>query len=312
MTNSEHIQDLKQQIKHLKKNKSGKGDFRVFLRLNILIAYYQNQSIEQLAKCYNVSEKSIKRWIKRYEAKENKRLQDEARCGRPSILTHEQQEELKNYLQQNNQRVWVARHIVHLIYLLFGVLISVKYLPQLLAKLGLSFHKSIKNLVKKDTQKRRQWIEERLPEIYRQKLDEGWRIFYQDEVGFQTEGTLAYSWGKRGEKSEIKNYGRHGRMNLIGAFELGTGAFYGVQTSFKVNAQRFRRFICHLKKQMQGDKILLICDNARFHKAKWLTEWAENNRDWLKIEFLPPYSPDFNPVERLWRWMKTEYTHNRC
>ena len=57
----------------------------------------------------------------------------------------------------------------------------------------------------------------------------------------------------------------------MGAFELGTGLFYGVQTSFKVNAMRFRRFICHLKHEMRTDKILLICDNASFHKAKWLT-----------------------------------------
>jgi putative transposase len=94
---------------------------------------------------------------------------------------------------------------------------------------------------------------------------------------------------------------------LIGAFESGTGLFYDVQTTFKVNAMRFRRFIRHLKRQMRTDKILLICDNARFHKAKWLTAWAEAQKEWLYLAFLPAYSPDFNPIERLWRWMKTEY-----
>lgn len=99
---------------------------------------------------------------------------------------------------------------------------------------------------------------------------------------------------------------------MIGAFELGTGVFYGVQTSFKVNAMRFRCFICHLKREMRTDKILLICDNARFHKAKSLTAWIEKQTSWLPLAFSPPYSPDFNPIERLWRWMKTEYTHNQC
>jgi len=150
------------------------------------------------------------------------------------------------------------------------------------------------------------------PEIYRKKIEEGWRIFYQDEVGIQTEGTLGHTWGPRGKKTEIKNYGRHGRMNLIGAFELGTGIFHGVMTSFRVNAMRFRRFICHLKRVMRGEKILFICDNASFHKAKCLTEWVERNKAWLKIEFLPAYSPDFNPIECLWRWLKTEFTHNKC
>ena len=98
----------------------------------------------------------------------------------------------------------------------------------------------------------------------------------------------------------------------MGAFELGTGQFYGVLTSFYVNAQRFRRFILHLKHEMRTDKILLICDNASFHKAKWFQKWAKTQLAWLRLEFLPGYSPDFNPIERLWRWIKTEYTHNQC
>ncbi|MGA1826244.1 MAG: transposase [bacterium] len=54
---------------------------------------------------------------------------------------------------------------------------------------------------------------------------------------------------------------------------------------------------------MRTEKILLICDNASFHKAKWLSQWVENKKTWLRIEFLPPYSPDFNPIE---------FIHNKC
>jgi transposase len=36
------------------------------------------------------------------------------------------------------------------------------------------------------------------------------------------------------------------------------------------------------------------------------------HKEWLRLEFLPAYSPDFNPIECLWRWMKTEHFHNRC
>ena len=65
------------------------------------------------------------------------------------------------------------------------------YLPQLLKKIGLSFHKAVTILIKRDNEKRRIWIQQTLPEIYQKKIKEGWRIFWQDEVGFQTEGTLA-------------------------------------------------------------------------------------------------------------------------
>jgi transposase len=56
-------------------------------------------------------------------------------------------------MQESNQRVWVARHVVVLIQTLFGVLYSVGYLPQLLNKLGLSFHKAVTTLIKRDSEK---------------------------------------------------------------------------------------------------------------------------------------------------------------
>jgi len=78
---------------------------------------------------------------------------------------------------------------------------------------------------------------------------------------------------------------------VIDAFELGTGLFYGVQTTFKINAMRFRRFICHLKPTDAYDKMLLICDNARFHKAKWLTAWAEAQKSGYIWHFCWPIRP---------------------
>ena len=282
------------------------------LRVKALIAYYKGLDIPTVAACYDVTERSIKNWIQRFESAGDDGLDDKPRSGRPVRLPPEQAAELKALLEHDNQRVWTARHVGVTLMALFSVCYSVKYLPEWLRKLGLSFHKAVHELMRKNTEKRREWVQTTLPTLLAAQIAEGWRIFFQDEVGFQTEGTLAYTWGAKGQPIEIKNYGRHGRVNLLGAFELGSGVFYGVLTSFKVTAMRFRRFICHLKHKMRTDKILLICDNASFHKAKWLQDWFGQQAAWLRVEFLPAYSPDFNPIERLWRWFKGEFTHNAC
>ena len=312
MKPADRVKELQRAIKQLKKGKRSASDIRKILRLQALVAYYRQQPLERIAACFDLNLKSLKRWIKCYEANGIEALGDAPRSGRPPLLTEEQKALLKAEMQKDRQRVWVARHVLVLLQTLFGVVYSVGYLPELLRALGMSFRKAQAFLDRRDSEKRRAWLQEKLPEIFRHKLREGWRIFYQDEVGFQTEGTLAATWGLRGQAVEVANYGRHGRMNLMGAFELGTGLFHGVLTSFRVNALRFRRFICSLKRRLGTDKILLICDNASFHKAKDFTAWAANHSSWLRLEFLPPYSPDFNPIERLWRWIKTEYTHNRC
>ena len=305
------LDKLRGRYHQLKKKKEKRNaDVREMMRCKALIALYEGVDIETVAKCYGVGVKTLKKWKKSFEAQE--KLGDKARSGRPPGLSSAQKQKLKEMITQDNQRVWTARHIYLLIKTTFSVTYSSKYLPELLRALGLSYHKAVHILAKKNAEKRQKWIQETLPALYAKAIKEGWRIFFVDEVGFQTEGTLTYSWGPKGEKIQIKNYGRHGRVNMIGAFELGSGVFYGLLTSFKVKSQRYRRFLCHLKREMRQDKIMVIADNASFHKAKWLQKWYTQQQEWLYVEFLPAYSPDFNPIERLWRWMKTEYIHNQC
>ena len=304
------LDKLRGRYQQLKKKKAkSNADVREMMRLKALMAYYDGMKPETVAKCYGVGLKSFKQWLKKFEAEAQ--VSDNPRSGRPAKLSPPQQETLKAIITRHQEQVWTARHVYILLEAVFRVCYSVKYLPELLRSLGLSYHKAIHTLAKKNNANRQKWIKETLPALYAKLVQEGWRLFSVDEVGFQTEGTLAYSWGLKGQKTEIDNYGRHGRVNLIGAFELGSGQFYGVLTSFRVNAQRFRRFVCHLKREMPTDKLILICDNASFHKAKWLQAWYQQQA-WLHVEFLPGYSPDFNPIERLWRWMKTEYIHNQC
>ncbi len=304
--NQERVNILKKSLKEMKKDK----DVRGVLRTKALIAYYKGNPLEIVAQCYDVSAKSLQRWIKRFEKSGN--VKDRPRSGRQPKLSPAEAQEMKKIIIEQKERVWFAKHIHELLVTLFGVCYSVKYIPDLLRSMGLSFQKLKHVLVCKSRKKRMKWLKETLPTLFEKQLKEGWRIFYQDEVGFQTNGTLAYSWGEKGEQTVVRNYGRRGRVNLIGAMELGTGLFHGVLTSFSVNATRFRRFLCHLKREMPDDKLILICDNARFHHAKWLSAWGEQQQSWLQLAFLPAYSPDFNPIERLWRWMKAEYTHNRC
>ena len=222
MTNKEASDKLKTHLKKLKKQKLTPSVVRTIMRVKALIAYYKGSSTDVVARCYDVSEKSLHRWIKEFEAYGLEGLSDEERSGRPTKLPKDKMDELKEIIKTQNQRIWVARHVYELLVITFGVIYSVKYLPELLGKIGLSYHKAVHNLIKKDNEKRREWIQEKLPEIYRKKIEEGWRIFYQDEVGFQTEGTLGYTWGPKGEKIEIANYGRHGQPALFKFRRSGT------------------------------------------------------------------------------------------
>jgi transposase len=79
----------------------------------------------------------------------------------------------------------------------------------------------------------------------------------------------------------------------------------------KGNYQSFKR---HLKKILKiyrhHSKIIMVVDNVRFHHAKLLKKWLINNTK-LELVYLPPYSPELNPIERAWWYMRKKITHNR-
>lgn len=300
------------QLKSIEKGFKKASNVNMVLRMKVVQAALKGNTYDSISSCFGITIKTIKNYIKKYNSDGGvDALLDKSRSGRPPKLDKESLIELKNIIASDQERVWVARHIFTLIYATFSVIYSIKYLPELLRKLDLSFHKATHYLIKKNEEKRSAWIKQKLPVIYEQHIKEGWRIFYQDEVGFQTEGTLSHSWGPKGKDIVIKNKGRHGRVNLIGVYEVGSGEFFHRTTFQSVNSLRFKRFLCCLKRRYRNDKFIIIADNASFHKAKWFTSWWQGT-NWLKMEFLPAYSPDFNPIERLWKWIKKEYLHNKC
>lgn len=65
-----------------------------------------------------------------------------------------------------------------------------------------------------------------------------------------------------------------------------------------------------MKNKNKG-KIIIVLDNVRYHHAAILKPFLFNNRKKLELIFLPPYSPDLNPIERFWWYMRKNITHNR-
>jgi transposase len=72
----------------------------------------------------------------------------------------------------------------------------------------------------------------------------------------------------------------------------------------------FQTFLDCLLKHTQC-KIILLLDNAKWHHAKHIKSYVDAHHDRLELLFLPPYAPDLNPIERVWRITRKKWTHNR-
>lgn len=124
---------------------------------------------------------------------------------------------------------------------------------------------------------------------------------------------VSYKWSEKGKQPMIqkKQYKRE-RVTLFGAVNPISGEVI-VQQANKGNGITFLKYlkkILRFYKNTKG-KIYLILDNVRYHHAKILKPFLEKNKNKIELMYLPAYSPDFNPIERVWWYMRKKIMNNR-
>ena len=102
-------------------------------------------------------------------------------------------------------------------------------------------------------------------------------------------------------------------VGYFGAVRLRDGKLVCQREEEKFNAMTFHRFLKRLRQasSRSGRRVVVIADNARYHHAKLHADWRNNQAPHFVLDFLPPYSPDLNPIERLWKLARKLCLHNR-
>lgn len=116
------------------------------------------------------------------------------------------------------------------------------------------------------------------------------------------------TWFPTGKQRIIPTYGKHEGVKLVGILNYKTGEIY-VEEHKSYDAEVFRTFLQNILIKYPVGIIVMILDNARIHHAKLLNDFLIANPR-LHLKFLPPYSPNLNKIEELWRWLKDSVINN--
>ncbi len=136
-------------------------------------------------------------------------------------------------------------------------------------------------------------------------------ILFLDGVHPQHNTTTARCWSKKGEKKYIPSNSGRQRINLNGAYNPHNQDVI-IREDESINAQSTIELLkMTLIHYPYKTRIYCICDNARYYKCKLVKEFLEGEGKRITIIFLPPYSPNLNLIERLWKFLrkKTIHTH---
>lgn len=130
-------------------------------------------------------------------------------------------------------------------------------------------------------------------------------LWYGDETGIEGEPKPRRGWAIKGTRPKVVHNGDHVRLNILGAVCPRTGEFFAIEASH-CDTDVFQAFLDETAQSITPvrKRNILILDNASWHKRKSL------NWHFFEPLYLPPYSPDFNPIERIWLIMKMEHFTN--
>jgi len=291
-----------------------RGDIRLVKRLLAIFALRDSHSPTQVAALLKVSVASVLDWAKNFLCYKLKGLQEKKSPGRTAKLTKSQKRQLAALIDAGptacgfSSGCWRSPMIQQLIHEKFGIFYSVHYLSQLLKNLGFSYQKAKFVADHLDEQKRQLWQQKTFHQAVELAGQQNALLLFGDEASFPQWGTLSYTWSRRGHQPQVKTSGKRKSYKVFGLIDYFTGKFFSQATEARLTSATYEAFLTQVLAQSEGP-IVLIQDGARYHTSKAMQDFFAQQADRLTVFQLPSYSPDFNPIEKLWKKIKEQETH---
>ena len=262
--------------------------------------YAEGWTTPQISQALRLHASTILRHLKDYQVGKLKNRSG----GSSEHLTPEQAQSLIAHLETHLYQC--AHAIMRYVKVHYGVSYTLTGMHKWLHRHGFSYKKPAGKPYQADVTAQQRFIE-----TY-QKLKASVRdepIVFIDAVHPTQATKCAYGWIKTGKRQPIPTTASRSRLNIMGAIQLGQLASTQVACYDTINHANVVDFM-HRIRQRHGDKTVhIILDQSGYHRTPRLTEAIRHLN--IKLHFLPPYSPNLNPIERLWKVMNERVRNNR-
>lgn len=300
-----------------------KNNLKLFKVVKALLLISCGIDIDLIAQSLNVNERTVFNWLERFMWERFSWLlwYHYKGRGRKPKISKNQKDKLYRIVDEGPEKygfdcgIWNSAMILKVIETEFGVTYNPRYLSALLKKMGLSYQKAKFESDRLDNEehqkKRKDWEEITWPEILKKAKEMNGVILFDDEVSFAQWGSLAYTWAPKGKQPVVKTCGKRKGLKMFGAIEIEHGDFIYKECDGKFNGETYIDFLKQILQKYDSIPVFLIEDGAPYHRSKMVKEFKDEMEKEKKLFVyrLPSYSPDKNPIEKLWRNTKRQATH---
>ena len=305
---------IRQEIDERLQQAYAKGQVRLVRRIHAIVWVIEGKPVKEVASQLGLGEQTVRDYVTALLLKGTASLVYRKPPGRPAKLTKHQRKELTELIKAGPEAAgyesgcWSALLIQHLILVRFGVEYHPHYVCELLDHLGFSFQKARFASDHLNEAARAQWEAETWPTIVRLAKEKDAMILFGDEASFAQWGSLSYTWAPKGEQPVVKTCGKRKSYKVFGLIDFFSGRLFWQSHQGRFNTGSYQAFLTTVLAQTEGH-IILIQDGARYHTSQPMREFFATHADRLTKFQLPAYSPDFNPIEFLWKKTKKQATH---
>ena len=276
-------------------------DGRIRDRIKAVLLTDEGWTPQQIAKVLLISDQAVRDHVRDY-CHSNKLCPSSG--GSEEKLSKQQSELLEDHL--DNHTYLYVKDIVAYVQNKWSVSYTVHGMRGWLQRHGFSYKKPAIVPGKADKEAQAKWLANY--EKLKHNLGADETICFMDGVHPTHNVEVAYGWIKRGVRKEIPANTGRSRINLCGAIDMISHQLT-FQEDQTLDAESTIRFFRRLEDAYPNhEKVHVFCDNARYYRNKKVKKYLEDSK--IILHFLPPYSPNLNPIERLWKWMKERVIYN--
>jgi transposase len=274
-------------------------------RIKTIILLGTGWTIREIAEVLLLDDETIRNYLKRYKTGELNALLNDNYKGYSGKLCGLEIFQLDEHLNENTYLS--TKEVVSYVAKRFQVDFSVSGMTGWLHRWGYVYKKPKLVPGKADAKAQEDFISS-----YRElKNTKGAMdpIYFMDGTHPQHNSVVAYGWIKKGTTKEIKSNTGRRRLNINGAIDIENTSI-SVDYGASINAQSTISLMKEIElKHTEAKNIYIICDNARYYRSRKVKEYLETSK--VELKFLPPYSPNLNLIERLWKYFHKIVLYNK-
>lgn len=290
------------------------GDWREWRRFRAVQLARSGWVHRDIADALGVSEAAVSQWLSHFAESGLPGLQSH-RHGGHAKLTPEQKALIPDFLWHGPEaygfrgQVWTCARVVKVLELEFGVRYHKHHVARMLKALNWTPQMPITRAVQRDEEAIERWQVEVWPELKTRARRERRSLVFVDESGFYLLPGLVRTYGPKGLTPVIYEWQTRDHLSVMGGLTL-AGRMYTLVRPESLTGVHSVTFLEHLVRHV-GSNVLVIWDGSPIHRSAEVKEFlARPGNAKVRLEALPYYAPDLNPVEAAWQHLKNVEMRN--